>query len=69
MCEENKHCCLYCQHLSYWDFDMCCIKKLSILVEYPTNQAWINIRKQLLEKGLDCKDYEYSPTSIYPDMK
>ena len=30
---------------------------------------WSNIRKQLINKGIDCKNYEYSPTSIYPNMK
>ena len=48
---------------------MSCLVKTSTIVDFPANQTWCNIRKQLLNNGLECKDYEYNPNALYPDMK
>lgn len=69
MCTENKRCCLYCKHLAYKNLSMSCLAKESTIVDFPANQVWSNIRKQLLNRGLECKDYKYNPNALYPDMK
>ena len=48
---------------------MSCLANESTIVDFPANQVWSNIRKQLLNKGLECKDYKYNPNALYPDMK